>query len=240
MTFEEFRKLAQDRSLSRHERIGFPDSYREGYDAAIMDDILAKLPRLTGHPAQVVDIGPGAGDLAFRIIDHCKGEGHHLTLIDSAEMLGHIEDSPLLTKVAGRFPEESGEFIARARGKFDVVLVYSVLHYVFEEGNVLSFLDAALSLLAEGGQLLIGDIPNHSKRVRFFSSEAGVRFHQEFTGTDTLPEIPSNADGKSIDDKVIMSMLARARDAGYDAYVVPQRPELPMANRREDFLAFRN
>src|SRR5256885_8167314 len=31
---------------------------------------------------------------------------------------------------------------------------------------------------------LIGDIPNVSQRKRFFSSPAGIKFHQEFTGRD--------------------------------------------------------
>ena len=39
-----------------------------------------------------------------------------------------------------------------------------------------------------------------------------------------------------IDDAVVFSILGRARAAGFDAYVVPQAPDLPMANRREDIL----
>jgi hypothetical protein len=35
---------------------------------------------------------------------------------------------------------------------------------------------------------------------------------------------------------VVMAVLGRARAAGADAYVVPQHPALPMANRREDIL----
>jgi hypothetical protein len=35
---------------------------------------------------------------------------------------------------------------------------------------------------------------------------------------------------------VIVAILSRARAAGADAYVVPQAPNLPMANRREDIL----
>jgi hypothetical protein len=39
-----------------------------------------------------------------------------------------------------------------------------------------------------------------------------------------------------IDDAVIVSLLLRCRLAGFDAYVLPQGPDLPMANRREDVL----
>jgi hypothetical protein len=34
----------------------------------------------------------------------------------------------------------------------------------------------------------------------------------------------------------MIALLLRARAAGADAYIVPQDPALPMANRREDIL----
>ncbi len=42
-----------------------------------------------------------------------------------------------------------------------------------------------------------------------------------------------------LDDAVVLGILARCRAAGFDAYVVPQAPDLPMANRREDILIHR-
>ena len=39
-----------------------------------------------------------------------------------------------------------------------------------------------------------------------------------------------------IDDTVICALLTRARASGFDAYVMPQAADLPMANRREDLL----
>ncbi len=70
-----------------------------------------------------------------------------------------------------------------------------------------------------------------------FSSPAGVKFHREFTGTETSPEVVFNrVERGQIDDAVVLSLLARARAEGCDAYVVPQRDDLPMANRREDIL----
>jgi hypothetical protein len=111
------------------------------------------------------------------------------------------------------------------------------LHYVFTESNVWEFLDRSLDLLSAGGEMLIGDIPNVSKRKRFFSSEAGIRFHQGFTGTNDVPEVTFNEiEHHKIDDAVVLSLLSRARTQGFDAYVVPQQSELPMANRREDIL----
>ena len=46
--FEDFRDLAKDPSLSRHQKVGFPDDYREGKEAAIFRDVRGKLSRLGG------------------------------------------------------------------------------------------------------------------------------------------------------------------------------------------------
>jgi len=101
-------------------------------------------------------------------------------------------------------------------------------------------LDASLALLAPGGQFLIGDIPNISKRKRFFSSETGRRFHQSFMNTTDIPEVIFNQiEHDQIDDAVVMALLQRARAQGFDAYVLPQPSTLPMANRREDILIVR-
>src|SRR5262249_35601105 len=129
------------------------------------------------------------------------------------------------------------ESLLDLRGSVSVMLAYSILHYVFVDANVFEFVDVALELLAPGGEFLIGDIPNVSKRRRFFSSDAGVAHHRQFTGTDTRPQVEYGVPvSGTIDDAVVMALVARARAAGADAYIVPQDPGLPMANRREDIL----
>lgn len=235
LSFDDFRRMATDESLSQYEKIGFPNSYREGKEEAIFAEITAKLPSLLERERLVLDVGPGCSDLPRMLIDLCRRNKHTLVLVDSSEMLSQLPDEPFVRKVASRFPEEAmlGEYV----GKLDVILAYSVLHHVFAEGNVWAFLDRSLELLASGGSLLLGDIPNVSKRKRFFSSEAGIAFHQRFTGTDTMPEVTFNTvERDTIDDAVVLALLARARSEGFDAYVVPQGEALPMANRREDVL----
>jgi hypothetical protein len=121
----------------------------------------------------------------------------------------------------------------------DAVIVYSVLHYVYAEADVGVFLDRAVELLAHGGAMLIGDVPNVSKRKRFFSSPAGIEFHKRFMGTDEAPVVDDRVEPDKIDDSVVLGLLERARGAGCDAYVLPQRLDLPLANRREDILVVR-
>lgn len=236
LSFDDFRRMAGDDSLSQYERIGFPDSYRAGKEEAIFDDITSKLPALAGRGKVVLDVGPGCSGLPFMLVELCRRQGHTLLLVDSAEMLARLPDEPFVRKFPAYYPR-CEELFAEYGAGVDVLLCYSVLHYVFAESNLWDFLDASLGLLAAGGQMLLGDVPNVSKRRRFFSSAAGVEFHREFTRTETSPEVVFNrVERGQIDDAVVLSLVARARAEGCDAYVVPQREDLPMANRREDIL----
>ena len=237
LTFEEFRRLAQDDSFSQYEKIGFPNPYREGKEEKIFLDITHKVRNLNKKEQLVVDIGPGCSGLAFMLISLCREQGHKLVLVDSQEMLGHLPDESFITKVPCYYPDECLWMFDEYAGKVDAILTYSVLHYVFAEGNMFGFLDRSFSLLAEGGEMLIGDIPNISKRKRFFSTQSGIKFHQHFTGTDEIPKVRFNTlEAGQMDDAAISSIIMRSRCAGFDAYWLPQADDLPMANRREDVL----
>src|SRR5688572_29362806 len=103
--FDDFRKLAADKSLSAYEKIGFPNSYRENREAEIFADILAKIPALSRPGMVVLDIGPGCSDLPRMLIAHCSSLGHELHMVDSAEMLDQIDDSADVHKTAAFYPE---------------------------------------------------------------------------------------------------------------------------------------
>ncbi|HEY1329426.1 MAG TPA: class I SAM-dependent methyltransferase [Casimicrobiaceae bacterium] len=239
LTFEDFRRLAQDSTLTKFERIGFPDSYRAGHEQAIFADIRRKLTNLDLRDGKVLDIGPGCSDLPSMLIDHCVAHDAELHLIDSPEMLSHLPEREGVHRLAARYPD-CADFLAAHQGRFDAILCYSVLHYVFVDVPLYRFLDSTLALLAPGGQFLIGDIPNVSKRKRFFASDTGAAFHRAFMHTDEAPHVEFNRiEPDQIDDAVVMSLTQRARSAGFDAYVVPQDAALPMANRREDILIVR-
>jgi hypothetical protein len=237
LRFDDFKRLAADEALSPYEKIGFPDSYRSGKEEMIFEDICAKLPTLRATGKTVVEIGPGCSGPARMMIDWCRAHQHRLILIDSEEMLGHLPNEPFITKITSRYPDQCVEKLGPYQARVDAVICYSVLHYIFIETNLFDFLDHSLTLLAEGGEMLIGDIPNQSKRKRFFSSANGIKFHQEFTGTTETPAVNfTSVETGKIDDSVLLGLVLRARAAGFDAYLVPQPSTLPMANRREDLL----
>jgi len=237
--FDDFREMARDSSLSRYEKIGFPDEYRKGKEHLIFEDILKKIPALEQNDKVVLDIGPGCSDLAHYLIEHSKAHKHQLILVDSEEMLNLLPNSDLIRKEAVYYPN-CPELLEELHGMIDVIICYSVFHYVFEESNTWGFIDHSLSLLAPGGHLLIGDIPNVSKRKRFFASETGIQHHKNFMETSDPPVVNFNqVESSSIDDSVMLAVVMRARLAGFDAYLVSQGDELPMANRREDILIVR-
>lgn len=234
--FNDFRTMAQDASLSCYEKIGFPDTYRKGSEQRIFEDIQSKLTALRETGKAILDIGPGCSDLPNLLIDECADRQHDLILVDSKEMLDLLPEGERVRKIAAYYPN-CPELFEEYAGKVDAILVYSVIQYVFVESNLWDFLDLSLSLLAQGGEMLIGDIPNVSMRKRFLSSQRGIKYHQEYASTTLPPEVKfNNIERHQIDDTVVFSILSRARLQGFDAYVLPQSADLPMSNRREDIL----
>jgi len=237
LRYEDFKDLAKQAGLSQHERIGFPDAYREGHEEAILSDLRLKAFNLDSPGCSVMDIGCGCGALAGHLMEFCRSRQHRLTMVDSEEVLARLPEARHVVLVPGRFPQETATALSGLSGAVDVVLAYSVFHYVVSDANPFDFIDRALELLAPMGQLLVGDIPNLSMRRRFFSSAAGKAYHRAFTDTDTDPEVVFNVLAPmSIDDSVLLAVVSRARSTGFDAYLLPQHPDLPMANRREDLL----
>lgn len=236
LTFDKFRELATSDQLSHHEKVGFPNEYREGKEEAIFADMRMKLRALDGNNKTVLEIGPGCSQLPVMLAELCAEKGHRVHFVDSQEMLQLLPEGGYIQKWPGRYPVVP-ELFEQLTGKVDVIIAYSVIQYVFAESNLWDFLDRSLSLLSDGGEILFGDIPNVTMRKRFFASAAGIKCHQEFTGRDELPNVNFNQlEPGRIDDSVVLSILARARSEGFHAWLVPQEDELPMANRREDIL----
>jgi SAM-dependent methyltransferase len=233
LNFEDFKKLAKKKNLSLPEKIGFPTSYREGYYDAILNDIFTKLPINTTTKKIVLDIGCGCDVLTHKIIDVCKKQKHILLLNDSQEMLDNLPKDDYPKYIAGKFPLEH-PLLNKYRGKIDFILCYSVLFYVFANDNIYQFIHEAVDLLKPGGRMLVGDIPNFDKRNRFLQSEEGKAFlknQKKIKGSTAHENL-----NQKMDDTVIFSLMMRLRKFGCETYLLPQNPDLPMANRREDIL----
>jgi 2-polyprenyl-3-methyl-5-hydroxy-6-metoxy-1,4-benzoquinol methylase len=240
MSYEEFQKRAQEESLTKYEKIGFPNSYRENKEENIFKDLYMKL-KLDRKFIKILDIGSGCSDLVNYFINNAKNFHQELVLLDSEEMLSLIDYDTEFKKIPGKFPE-CFSLLEAYKDKLDVIVAYSVLQHVILDSNPYSFIDKALELLAPGAVLILGDLPNSSKRNRYFNSERGLKAHQEYVNSnDTPPPLVNFPDTyEKIDDGIILGILARYRGLGFETYLVPQAEDLPMANRREDILIYKN
>ena len=146
LDYDAFRALAGDPSLSRHEKVGFPDSYRQGKEEAIFRDVVAKMGSLQRHGARVIEIGPGCSQMPVMLAGRCVELGGELMWVDSAEMLALLPDAPHVCKLPGRFPQALQPRMHELAGAVDAIVAYSVVQYVFAEGNVFQFLDACACL----------------------------------------------------------------------------------------------
>lgn len=235
LNYDEFKKLALDESLSSYEKIGFPNSYRKGFENLIFNDLNFKLKKLTSEKINILDIGPGCSDLALKIIKNSIDKKQNLHLIDSKEMLDLLPDSHHIKKIEGFFPDTILKNSLKI--KFDVVICYSVFHYIFAESSIKKFVKLSSEILKIGGQMLIGDIPNISKRNRFFSTKEGIRFHQKFMKSNDLPKmIVPKKNENYIDDDVLKKLVFEFNAQNCDASILTQPKSLPMYNRREDLL----
>jgi hypothetical protein len=152
---------------------------------------------------------------------------------DSQEMLDNLPKDDYPKYIAGKFPLEH-PLLNKYRGKIDFILCYSVLFYVFANDNIYQFIHEAVDLLKSGGRMLVGDIPNFDKRNRFLQSEEGKTFlknQKKIKGSTAHENL-----NQKMDDTVIFSLMMRLRKFGCETYLLPQNPDLPMANRREDIL----
>jgi 2-polyprenyl-3-methyl-5-hydroxy-6-metoxy-1,4-benzoquinol methylase len=237
--FDRFRDLARDPTLSESEKMDGRDGSRDGFEGAIWASILSHLPPLGERGADILDIGAGCGEIARRMIALAEANGHRVAMVDHEEMLAHLPASPSIARVTGRFPEAFAAS-AEAERSFDAILAYSVLQYVIVDANPFAFLDSALARLKPGGWLLLGDVPNFSKLRRFLASDAGIAHHHVYMKTDQEPDVPPFAILRDcVDDGLMIGLVMRARLAGFDAYLLPQAPNLPFANWREDLLVRR-
>lgn len=237
LDFNKFKTLANDATLSRYEKIGFFNHFREGKELFIWSDIQSKVDTLSEIGARVLDIGPGCSDLPFMLLKNAEEKGQSVVFIDSQEMLNQLPDFDCCEKLPAMFPDETVNWCKENAESFNAIICYSVLHIIALESNVGLTIECICDLLAPGGYALIADIPNVSKRNRFFSSSEGVAYHQKNNGPESFPEINLKEKKRGeFDDSEILSIIKLARLKGVEAFLVPQNSQLPLANRREDIV----
>lgn len=233
--FEDFKRRALDKKMSKWEKIGFPDCYRKGLETKIFNDIKTKTS--IDKAKNILDIGCGCSELVENVIKNVNEHNQNLILIDSIEMLNNIDYNLLKNNIQllpGKFPDNSVLENLKSLS-FDVIIVYSVLQYVFIDQSIFHFIHECIKLLNTGGRLLLGDIPNFQSRERFLMSKEGKEFLARSSTISNSINL-NHENNERIDDSVVMSILQRFRQFGCETFLLPQAEGLPFTSRREDIL----
>jgi SAM-dependent methyltransferase len=211
----------------------YPSQSRD--ERNVVRDVMQKL-ELTADDT-LLEIGCGPGTLLIPLAFQCASA----TGIDNAASLDLL---------ASRFtgpPEitlHTGDFLSMTLDEqYDTVLVYNTLHALPTVDDAFRFAHRAADLLAPGGRLLLGDLANHEKRLRFHTSPAGVEFQREWEAHQAGAEITTiGSDDQLVgafDDVTLARLLLEFRAAGFESYLLPQPPDLPFGRTREDMLVRR-
>ncbi|MGB0383336.1 MAG: class I SAM-dependent methyltransferase [Ardenticatenaceae bacterium] len=230
VSFDNYGQMAQQ-GVSWTESSG-RYSIQEANEKNIILDVVQKL-KLSSKD-ELLEIGCGPGNLLIPLS----------FLVKSATGIDHPE---ILSRLSSRFDDNSiqkipGNFLdINLSRTFDKILIYSVLHILSDEQEVMSFIQKAINLLNPGGILLLGDIANIDAKKRFLSTQYGKEFEQQwnemmtghFAAWHHLERDPKTV---TFNDKLLMKILSDFRQQGLHTYVAPQPNNLPFGFTREDVI----
>ncbi len=240
--FEVYEKLAgtcTDGTLvnGRYEQQKYQESF-------IIMDVVEKLDLKPDDT--LLDIGCGNGFLSLGLSNICKN-------------VYGIDNETIVTKLMSSYVPSNVKFRGGNWLDLDVddieginkIVIYSVVQYLRNIDDLFRFVDKALKLLGENGEVLVGDIPNIDKKKRFISTRLGSAFDKQFREEQNQNGSMIRDEGKKMwkkmqsegledtiifNDAIIERIMSRYHDLSCDVYVLPQKPYLPFGHTREDIL----
>ena len=234
--FEVYKKLAKEKGSLTDTQIAGRYRAQAEAERLIPLDVAQKL-RLSPTD-RLFEIGCATGNLLLPLSHLCQSalgmDNEAATALLSRAARQNV------TVMSGLFPRNT------PRGQFDCVLAYSVIHCLSSLKQAELFVMAALDLLAPGGRMLIGDVPNTDLKHRFLASEAGAAFDKKWRAS-----VDARADDSHISifrgvemiggfsDAQLLGLVATIRSRSYNTYILPQPGELPFGHTREDILVVR-
>lgn len=233
ITFEYFGLIA--RSTDDHTLAAGRYASQRKTEKNIVPDVIKKLELKATD--RLLDVGCGTGNISIPISRVVK----EVVVVDHPSVIDSFKkrcDSKNIHFIPGNF------FDVDLTGKFDKILCYSVLHYLADMDEVMSFIRRTLFLLALGGMILFGDIPNKSNQYRLSMMERWSAFYrswwQRLFGRKL--HLPPCNDQKLVrfTNEEIMEICYQLRDAGYKPYILPHAKNLPFWGITEDILVKSN
>lgn len=234
ISFENYQHIAEQTETTNTEVAG-RYIFQQEAERRILSDLLNKLDLQVTDT--LLEIGCGPGNLLVPLANFCA----EATGIDNEAAIERLnkrlaKDSKLIG-IAGNFLEINLHTTA-----FDKILVYSVLQYLSSKKEALDFTDRALALLQPGGRLLLGDLPNRTKKSRFIISKTGQQtaknWDELLKGSGSHPIEIKQVDSNmvTVDDSFLLDLMKHIRNKGFEAYLLPQPLDLPFGGSREDIL----
>jgi SAM-dependent methyltransferase len=191
----------------------------------------------------LLDVGCGPGTLLIPL-SFMVAQATGVDLPPVIDRLSKRFSDSKIRLIGGRFPDVD------LPGKFSKVISYSVLHCIADLKGARAFVAAIADLLAPGGRALIGDLPNTNVKARnaraadAASQSAAWQSQIDSWRRDQgdrhpFDEFSGSTDIGGFTDKDIADFITDLRENGFDAYWLPQPPELPFGRTREDLLIIR-
>jgi 2-polyprenyl-3-methyl-5-hydroxy-6-metoxy-1,4-benzoquinol methylase len=211
-------------------------SFQKKSERKIYQDILEKLQ--LKETDTCLDIGCSVGANLLPLSRKVK----HITGIDNINVINILKNrlksnNTLLI---------SGNFLTHDfKKKYDKIILYSVLHVFKNKKQAYLVVNKILTLLKTGGKILIGDLPNVSLKKKILKSKTGKIFinkwnkqnrktHEDIKAQNILAKNLNYS--LVIDDKFIIDLLKYLRKKNLNAYVFPQKKDLPFGHTREDIV----
>lgn len=240
LAFENFGKAAQvgsDDTL-----IASRYSIQKNAEKNIVLDVINKLDLQCDD--DLMDIGCNTGNITIPlsfVVNKIWAIDHENCLKRFAARVPNVEN---IIFTPGNFLDMKSDI------KVDKILIYSVLHYLESDEEILNFIKKGLSYLKTGGSMFLGDIPNTSKKERFLKTEAGKAYFDKFiqkiaisktegaVGSigDYLKDAPKDTMYAKFDDRLILLIVDEVRKLGFNCEVLGQKSNMPFFYEREDIL----
>jgi cyclopropane fatty-acyl-phospholipid synthase-like methyltransferase len=234
VSFKKYKKKAENTVLTDTVVSGRYEFQVEN-EKRIIPDVINKLDL---QPADnLLDIGCGPGTLLLPLSKLCK----NVCGIDNEAAIERInkksQSSKNIQTIIGSFLETDFSSI----GLYTKILIYSVIHYLASDDELIQFLSKALKLLAPGGRMLIGDIQNSDKKLRYETSPFGLKQIEDWklkVASNHSPDSDLSVDPNliNIDDDCYLKILKFVRDQGFESYLLPEPGDLPFGKTRDDIL----